>query len=189
MVNHIKELRNKKVQELMQEQNKGGEPEEEHAQHNGNLRPDPKRELIDLLPPIITFDVSTALNIVTSVNVLPSWRAKQSLQIELTQPNLDLLMEDPPAESVPWVSDVEHPNVQWIPCRNMFQCHWWDGRRERHLGLEFNGDAEDADKCAIVNGAAGFLQRLYDNKREDAANWGNPDGKGGYDYGCPPYTE
>ena len=164
----------------MQEQNKGGEPEgepeEEHAQHNGNLRPEPKQELIDLLPPIITLDVSTASKMVTSVNVLPSWRTKQSLQIEPTQPNLDLLMEDPPAESAPWVSDVEHKNVQWIPCGNMLQTYWWDGRRKQHLKLEFSGDMEDGDKRALIDGEAGYLQKIYDNKNKEVAKV-DPDGK------------
>ena len=132
MANHIKELRNKKVYELMQEQNKEGEPAEENAQDNGNLRPGPKRELIDLLPPIITLDVSTASSSVTSVNVLPTWRAKGVLQIELKQPNLDLLMEYPPedpAESAPWLPMV--PNVQWIASREMLRCKWWNNEESR----------------------------------------------------------
>ena len=174
-VNHVKELRNTKVYELMQEQNKEGEPAEEHAQHNGNLRPGPKRELIDLLPPIITLDVSTASSMVTSVNVLPPWRTKGVLQIELTQPNLDLLMEDPsedPAEPAPWVPEIEHPRVQWIPSRNMFHCTWWDSKksRERHVGVAFSGDVDDADKHAIVDGAAKYLQQLYDNSNNPEDN-------------------
>ena len=98
------------------------------------------------------------------------------LQIELTQPNLDLLMEDPaevPAESAPWVSYVEHPHVQWIPCRNTLQCKWWDEtkKRERHVSLELSGGVDDEDKRDVVNGAASYFQQLYDNKNEDYTSW------------------
>ena len=63
-------------------------------------------ELFDVLPPILTLDVATASSMVTSVSVLKSWKQEGVLQIELTQPNSDLLHEDPgedPAGSTPSV--------------------------------------------------------------------------------------
>ena len=64
------------------------------------------REVYDSLPSILTVDAATT-SMVTSVNVLPSWHANEALQIEITQPNLDLLLEEPPAEAAPWTPTIE----------------------------------------------------------------------------------
>ena len=71
----------------------------------------PKRQLIDQIPPMITIDVVTRSGIAASVNVLPSWREKGVLQIELTQDNMDLLLEEPPAEPAPWRPRVDPTDV------------------------------------------------------------------------------
>ena len=94
MVHHITHLRNKKVHELMLELSKENDPDAGNAQHAGTLSM--PRELFDSLPSILTIDVATT-SMVASVDVLPSWRTKGVLQIEITQPNLDLLLEEPPA--------------------------------------------------------------------------------------------
>ena len=65
--------------------------------------------MYDSLPSILTVDVATT-SMVTSVNVLPSWQANEALQIEITQPNLDLLLEEPPAEPAPWTPTIEADN-------------------------------------------------------------------------------
>ena len=82
-------------------------------------------------------------------------------------------MEDPsedPAEPAPWVPEV--PNVQWIPSRHMLRCKWWDNKtpRDRHAGVAFSGDVDDEDKRAIVDGAAVYLQQLYENSNNPEDN-------------------
>ena len=93
MADHIKNLRNKKVKELMLALSLEDDPNEGNAQTDNTVRM-PKRELIDRLPKFITIDVTTT-SIVASVDVLPAWREKAMLQIEITQSNLDLLLEEP----------------------------------------------------------------------------------------------
>ena len=92
----------------MLELSKEEDTNEENAQHDGTLSM-PKRELFDKLPSILTIDVATT-SMVVSVNVLPSWRFPGVLQIEITQPNLDLLLEEPPAEPAPWTPTIEADN-------------------------------------------------------------------------------
>ena len=110
MVNHIKKLRNIKVTELMQALTKGNDPNED-GQVQEEMLYQPKRQLIDQIPPMITIDVVTRSGIAASVNVLPAWREKGVLQIELTQDNMDLLLEEPPAEPAPWRPRVDPTDV------------------------------------------------------------------------------
>ena len=111
MVDHIKGLRNQKARALMLELGKEEDPNEENPQNDGSLSM-PKRELFDKLPPTLTINVTTT-SMVASVDVLPSWRTKGVLQIEITQPNLDLLLEEPPAEAAPWTPTIE-PRMKFI---------------------------------------------------------------------------
>ena len=47
------------------------------------------------------------------------------LEIELTEENMDLLLEDPPAESArPFVPRIDEPNVLWVSHRNHVRCKW-----------------------------------------------------------------
>ena len=164
MVEYIKSLRNKKVYELMQELSKEEDPNEENAQHDGPLTM-PKRELFDRLPTTLTIDVATT-SMVASVDVLPSSRTTGVLQIELTQPNLDLLLEDPPAESAPWAPTLKHENVYWIASRSMVRCTWWDSKRLKKRikskSAEFSSDMDNDDKLDAVLSAADELQEFYD---------------------------
>ena len=97
MVHHLTYLRDQKVYELMLQTCK------EKRIHRESFM---SREVYDSLPSILTVDAATT-SMVTSVNVLPSWQANESLQIEITQPNLDLLLEEPPAEAAPWTPTIE----------------------------------------------------------------------------------
>ena len=110
MVHHITHLRNKKVHELMLELSKENDPGAGNAQHAGTLSM--PRELFDSLPSILTIDVATT-SMVTSVNVLPSWQTNEELHIEIRQANLDLLLEEPPAEAAPWTPTIE-PRMKFI---------------------------------------------------------------------------
>ena len=166
MVDHIKSLRNKRVYELMQKLSKEDDPNEENAQCDGPLTM-PKRELFDRLPTTLTIDVATT-SMVASVDVLPSSRTTGVLQIELTQPNLDLLLEDPPAESAPWAPTLKHENVYWIASRSMVRCTWWDSKRLKKRikskSVEFSSDMDNDDKLDAVLSAADELQEFYDTR-------------------------
>ena len=54
----------------------------------------PKRELIDLIPKIIDIEVETRTGVQATVSVISTWRSKSTLQIELSDDNLDLLLEE-----------------------------------------------------------------------------------------------
>ena len=76
MVKHIAELRNRTVLELTAES----------ALHDDPNEPKPlPRELMERIPSIITIDVVTRTGCKTTVDVLPSWRRKGMLQMELTK--------------------------------------------------------------------------------------------------------
>ena len=122
-----KKPRNKKVHELMLALSLEDDPNEENAQTDGTVRM-PKRELIDRLPKIITIDVTTT-SMVASVDVLPTWRDDGVLQIEITQSNLDLLLEEPPAEPAPWKPEIEQQDVYWVESRNHVRCTYWDSKK------------------------------------------------------------
>ena len=106
MVNHIRDLRNTKVQELMQQLSAAADPNEENVLTDGPLTM-PKRELFDNLPAIITINVKTMSSMVAEVNVLPDWRIKGVLKLELTKTNLDLLLERPSVATAPWTPTIE----------------------------------------------------------------------------------
>ena len=61
----------------------------------------PKRELIDKIPKTIEVEVETRNGVQATVRVLPTWRERSVLQLELTQGNLDLLLEEPRVEATP----------------------------------------------------------------------------------------
>ena len=144
MVNCIKRLRNAKVVQLMSELDNEEDPNEDHPLQTRL----PKRELIDRLPSIVTIDAATHLKR-ASVNVLPSWRDGQVLQIELTKANLDLLLEDP-AESTPWAPTLQYEDMHWIATRNALRCSWWDSKkckfRHKWMHVLLTGDMDDEDK-------------------------------------------
>jgi hypothetical protein len=172
MVEHIKTLRNKKVHELMQALSKEDDPNEEHALTDGTLNM-PKRELFDRLPKIITIDVATA-SMVASVKMLPSWRERGVLQLEITQPNLDLLLDEPPAEPAPWIPTLDHANVHWVGSRNRVRCYYYDSikmkARIKSMGVELGHDMPDAVKLAATRKVADELQQFYDNNHNRLNN-------------------
>ena len=163
MVEHIKDLRNDKVCELMQELSKEDDPDEENAL-DATLST-PKRELFDRLPSIITLRVVTTSG-VTSVVVLPSWRTTGVLQIELTQSNLDLLLLEPTAGSAPWKPAIDHANVCWIASRSMVRCVWWDSKKHQYRIksqlVKLPSEMVEVEKFAAVISAADKLQKFYD---------------------------
>ena len=95
------------------------------------------------------------------------------LQIEITQPNLDLLLEEPPAEPAPWIPELEQQNVYWIPSRNQLQCLYWDSKKLKYryktMRVEFLENMDTGAKQDAVSSAAAELQEFYD-KRNNTEN-------------------
>jgi hypothetical protein len=147
----------------MEQLSAGDDPNNEDAQIDGTLSK-PKRELVDRLPKILTIDVTTA-SVVASVNVLPSWRDKGVLQLEITQPNLELLLEQPPADATPWAPQIESANVSWRSSTNTVHCKYWDSRtskyRSRSISVEFGSEMDGEAKQRLVNRAAHELEEYY----------------------------
>ena len=132
MVNHIKKIRDAKAAEAM----RGLSHSEEDPTDLNNIRPEgtlnrPRRELIDRIPRVLEITVVTRNGVEATVNVLPSWREKGVLQIELTKENMDLLLEDPPAASAPFTPKISQTDVVWLSHRNHVRCTYWESKK-RH---------------------------------------------------------
>ena len=179
MVDHIKRLRNRKVEKLMKELAQDDDPNGDNLVHGGQQNR-PKRELIDRLPSTIVIEVETRSGIAASVNVLPSWRERGVLQIELTEQNMDLLCEEPPAEPAPWTPCVRQPDVFWVAPRKHVRCNWWDSKRHKMRTksklVEFDSDMDNEQKQQVVTSAAAELQEFHearhnleDNMPDDSA--------------------
>ena len=85
MVERLKKLRDASVNELMLGLTAEEDPNDDSSPRTENKRHRPKRELIDKLPSIIEVDVVTRRGVEATVKVIPSWRERGVLQIELTQ--------------------------------------------------------------------------------------------------------
>jgi hypothetical protein len=163
MVEHIRNLRNQKVKELMEQLSAGDDPNNDDAQIDGTLSK-PKRELVDRLPKILTITVTTA-SVVASVNVLPAWRDKGVLQLEITQPNLELLLEEPPADATPWTPEIQSACLSWRKSTNTLWCKYWDSRsskyRTKGTELEFGSEMNGEAKQRLVDQAARELGEFH----------------------------
>ena len=168
MVHHIKALRDRKAKQLMQALAK----EEDLNETNVAARmPDrPKRELIDQIASIIDIEVCTRNGVQATVSVIPSWRKNKALQIELTQENMDLLLEEPPDEPAPFnpatAVSASCPNVYWVTLRNAVRCTWYDSKKKKRTiasrNVEFQPDADNEEKLSVVMAVAKRLQRFYE---------------------------
>ena len=188
MVNHIKTLRDCKTMDLMRAAaQKGDDPNagiSNFANNNNKLPERPKCELIDLIPNIIDIDVSTNNGIQATVSVIPTWRDKGALQIELTQENMDLLLEAPPAESAPFNPNLAaFPQAKWVAKRGHVRCSYWDSKREmikmHSQRVEFAPDDTPEEKESLVHAAAAAVQEFYNTHHNLADNCsGEPRGEG-----------
>ena len=178
MVNHIKKLRDLKTLDLMRAAaHEGEDPNASFSDptNNNKLPERPKRELIDLIPKIIDIDVSTNNGIQATVSVIPNWRDRAVLQIELIQENMDLLLEAPPAESAPFNPNLEgFPDVKWVVKRSHVRCSYWDSKHEmwkmHSQRVEFAADDTPEDKDVIVTVAAAAVQEFHKNHHNLANN-------------------
>ena len=173
MVDHLRDLRNAKVKELMQALSAAADPNEENVLTDGPLTM-PKRELFDNLPAIITINVKTMSSMVAEVNVLPDWRLKGVLKLEITKTNLDLLLEKPPAGTAPWTPTIEQPDVYWRPRTNSVYCSFWDSRvskrRQRAVIVDVSSEMGEEDKLEAVNRAASEVQAFYESHHNQSGN-------------------
>ena len=105
------------------------------------------------------------MGVSASVDVLSSYLQHGVLQLELTNTNIDLLLEDPPAVPAPWLPSMSHPNVHWVAVRNHVRCKWWDSRRKKwrtesdHVKLEPHMSVEE--KQSMVFRAAAALEQFF----------------------------
>ena len=145
MVNHIIELRNKKVKELMRALPREEDPNDFYASSDAApIRP--RREMIDQISRVITVKVVSSTGFQASVNVMATWRERDVLTIELTAPNLDLLLEDPPAGSAPWAPEINEPDVQWVSCRRELRTSYWDSQKGRQKTKSQQVELDQDDK-------------------------------------------
>ena len=163
MVERLKKLRGAKGAALMQELASDDDP-------NGCISLSsedrqlgrPKRELIDKIANIIEVEVETRSGVQATVSVLPSWRKRSVLQIELSQTNLDLLLETPGPEPAPFTPIIEQPDVVWVKDRNHVRCRYWDSKankwRTKSQSIKCDSDMDDCQKQAIVTREAIRLQ-------------------------------
>jgi hypothetical protein len=133
----------------------------------------PKRELFDNLPAIITINVKTMSSMVAEVNVLPDWRLKGVLKLEITKTNLDLLLEQPSADVAPWTPTIGQPDVRWRAHSNTVYCIYWDKRKSRKRLKSMCVDISqmtDEDKRDAVNNAAEEIQAFYESHHNQTGN-------------------
>ena len=132
MVRYLKKQRDAKTTEAM----KLLAHEEDLNDEENNTKPveaplhRPKRELIDRIPKTIEISVVTRNGVEATVVVLPSWREKGVLQIELTKENMDLLLEDPPAASAPFTPKISQTDAICLSHRNHVRCTYWESKKK-----------------------------------------------------------
>ena len=178
MAEHIRHLRNEMVDEKMKELSAGEDANNDEAQVDGTFIK-PKRELVDKLPKVLTVIVKTE-SIEASVNVLTEWRSNGVLQLEVTQFNLELLLEQPPAETAPWKPKIESADVHWRTSTNSLFCKYWDSRaiksRYKYIGVDVESEVSDEAKQDLVNRAKDELERYYDEHHNRSGNMPCSDG-------------
>ena len=148
------------------------DPNEERVQTDSTTCK-PKRGLIDRIPKILTIDVATT-STVAAVNVLAEAREHGVLRIEVTQPNLDLLLEEPPTEAAPWIPEVEETNVYWVPSTKKVQCMYWDNAKMKYryktMQVEFVEQMSPIDTHDAVRNVALELQKFFDEHHNKDGN-------------------
>ena len=113
---------------------------------------------------------------VAEVNVLPDWRIKGVLKIEITKTNLDLLLEKPPAATAPapWTPTIEQPDVYWRPRTNSVYCSFWDSRKSKQrlkaMSVDLSSEMGEEDKLEAVNRAASEVQAFYESHHNQSGN-------------------
>ena len=175
MVNHIKSLRDRKVMDLMLASSVQEEDPNEPNPVAQTTPTRPKRELIDLIPKIIDIEVETRTGVQATVSVISTWKSRMTLQIELSEDNLDLLLEEPPAASAPFIPNLaEFPNTSWVVGRNCVRTSYWDSKQGRwkveSLVVDFEDDDTHEEKEAQVFAAASVLEDFFNRHHNTEGN-------------------
>ena len=170
MVKHIKTIRSKEVNAQMRALSKEEDPNMADVETDSTK---PKRELIDRIPKILAIDVTTTSTVAT-VNVLAEAREHGVLRIEVTKANLELLLEEPPAEATAWIPDVDETNIYWIPSREKLQCKYWDSAKMKYryktMQVEFVEQMSLIHKQDAVRNVAFELQKFFDEHHNKDGN-------------------
>ena len=175
MVNHIKSLRDRKVMDLMLASSVQEEDPNEPNPVAQTTPTRPKRELIDLIPKIIDIEVETRTGVQATVSVISTWRSKSTLQIELSEDNLDLLLEEPPAVSAPFIPNLaEFPHTFWLGSRKCVRTSYWDSRqgvwKVKSQTVDFQDDDAIEEKQAAVSAAASVLEEFFHRHHDTEGN-------------------
>ena len=85
------------------------------------------------------------------------------LSMELSQANLDLLLEDPPAKE--FKPTMSHGNVMWVGARTMVRCNYCDQASgkvtTKSIKATFPDGATDTAKQKRVDEASASCQEFY----------------------------
>jgi hypothetical protein len=129
--------------------------------------------------------VKTMSSMVAEVNVLPDWRLKGVLKLEITKTNLDLLLEQPPAGTAPWTPTIEQPDVRWRAHTNSVYCSYWDSRKSKQrlkaMNVDMSSEMGEEDKLEAVNRAACEVQAFYESHHNQTGNMPKKRGRESYD--------
>ena len=96
------------------------------------------------------------------------------LQLEMTQVNLDLLLEEPRPEATPFTPTIDQPDVVWVKDRNHVRCTYWSSRtkkwRTASRPIDFDSDMDDDKKQELVDIGALALQRIFNANHNRAGD-------------------
>ena len=133
-----------------------------------------KKELIDKIQKTIEVEVETRNGVHHTVRVVPSWRERSVLQLELTHDNLNLLLEEPRPEAAPpvFTPRIDQPNVVWVNARTQVRCKYWISKKKKwkttSRPIDFDSDMDDDQKQDVVNREAMALQDYFDANHDRA---------------------
>ena len=163
MVKYIKQVRDRKVFELMLSVLPQSDPNEDNPVVT-SVSDRARRELINQIPKTIDIEVDTRNRIRARVTVVASWPENGALQIELTRENMELLLEEPPAGSARFLPILAlYPNVKWVPAGSLVRTIWWDSEQRMwnftSLKVEFEPDTTNDAAEKLVWAAAEELEQ------------------------------
>ena len=173
MTHYIRKVRNNKMLELMQGLLKEEDPNRE-CHENDRMPSLPKRELVDKLPKYVDLEIETKSWAELIVSVRSSWRMNGVLQVEATQQNFDLLLEDPPDGSAKFTPTIQEDNVRWVPDRMQLRTKHWDSKKRKFtitsMNTEFEPHWGDVEKQEHVDKKARQLQEQFEEKHDTLNN-------------------
>ena len=169
MVDKIKSLRNDAVIKQMRQLSQTEDVNNPDADDASDAMPKrPKRELVDDIQKVMTLQVATTNSVQHSVNVLSTWRENSTVTIELTDVNLELLLEEPEiAHGDPLSIKREH--VHWRESRHALVMRYHDGPKQkwRHMFRKMENAVGSHGLQAEVDEVAQALEEIYEKKHTE----------------------